>query len=310
MKLKENEITDDDLIVITPRAASRKEGPQPEQQPEHKTRWWIWAAAIVAVGGISALTLTLHREPAEPETVQEVFEPVVEDATVAQEKEALTPFGTYDSLTTKAFTEVIRQEVNDIPLRIYIPHNAVASLCIGLPDMKDHSIIFSTQAADIRADNGKINGAFVLQGKPLAWGLSKRGYCSIINDVITVGVADNSPLFEEATEKEGYFFRQYGLVDNGTLVENELKNKSLRRAICSRCGEIFVAMTDTRESLHDFAQALVDIGVENAIYLVGADAYGFCRSEEGDMETFHSTDRSYGNFKNNNSIVWRAKQTP
>lgn len=52
------------------------------------------------------------------------------------------------------------------------------------------------------------------------------------------------------------------------------------------------------------------IGVENAIYLVGADAYGFCRSEEGDMETFHSTDRSYGNFKNNNSIVWRAKQTP
>lgn len=309
MKLKENEITDDDLIVITPRASGRKEDPQAAPQPERKTRWWIWVAAVAAVVGISILIMAQHGETAEPEHVLEVFEPVVEDTTAAQEKEALTPFGTCDTLTTEAYTEMVRKEVNDIPLKLYIPHNAVASLVIGIPNMKDDDIILSTQAADIRADNGKINGAFVLKGKPLAWGLSKRGYCSIINDVITVGVADNSPLFEEATEKEGYFFRQYGLVDNGMLVENELKNKSLRRAICSRHGEVFVAITETRESLHDFAQALVDIGVENAIYLVGADAYGFSRSKEGELELFHN-ESNYGHFRNNNSIVWRAKQTP
>ena len=49
---------------------------------------------------------------------------------------------------------------------------------------------------------------------------------AIINDKITIGIADNSPLFEQATETGGYFFRQYPLVDNGKLVENEPKNKS------------------------------------------------------------------------------------
>lgn len=44
-------------------------------------------------------------------------------------------------------------------------------------------------------------------------------YCGVIDGKLTVGVADNSPLFEEATEKGGYFFRQYPLVDNGVLVE-------------------------------------------------------------------------------------------
>ena len=31
--------------------------------------------------------------------------------------------------------------------------------------------------------------------------------------------------------------------------------------------------TTTRESFHDFAQALVDLGADNAIYLVGSSAY-------------------------------------
>lgn len=79
---------------------------------------------------------------------------------------------------------------------------------IGVPDIFDKSIILATQAADVRADNGKIVGAFVVKGKPYSWGLS------------------NSPLFEEATEKGGYFFRQYPLVDKGVLVGNEPKGNS------------------------------------------------------------------------------------
>lgn len=70
----------------------------------------------------------------------------------------------------------------------------------------------------------------------MAWGLSKKGYVGIIRDTVHLGVADNSPLFEEATETEGYFFRQYALVDNGVLVENEPKNKAIRKAICDRGG--------------------------------------------------------------------------
>ena len=172
--------------------------------------------------------------------------------------------------------------VNDIPMRLYVPINTTPRLEVGYQCIDDttHNILLF-QAADIRADNQKIVGAFVLRGKPLSWGLSKKGYCGIIGDEVTVGVADNSPLFEQATEAGGYFFRQYPLVSNGILVENELKSQSTRRGLCELEGKIVVAETFTPESLHDFSQALVDIGTTNAIYLVGSSAIGWHRTIDG-----------------------------
>lgn len=186
-----------------------------------------------------------------------------------------------DSITTQC---VVTKDttVNDIPMRLYVPLNVTPRLEVGykcIDDTTRNLLVF--QAADVRADNKKIVGAFVLRGKPLSWGLSKKGYCGIIGDRVTVGVADNSPLFEQATEVGGYFFRQYPLVSNGQLVENELKSQSTRRGLCELEGKIVVAETYTPESLHDFSQALVDIGTSNAIYLVGSSAIGWHRTIEG-----------------------------
>ena len=58
------------------------------------------------------------------------------------------------------YTEMIDTVVNDIPLRIYKPHNAVMSLHHGPIDLKDSTIVYVAQAADIRADNGNIVGDF------------------------------------------------------------------------------------------------------------------------------------------------------
>lgn len=44
--------------------------------------------------------------------------------------------------------------------------------------------------------------------------------------------------------------------------------------------------TGTPESLHDFAQALVDLGVDQAIYLVGSSAYGWAIDQEGICHEF------------------------
>lgn len=212
-----------------------------------------------------------------------------------------------DSLA-RGFTEIRDTVINDIPLRIYIPHNAEMTLHVGALDKQDASIVFAAQAADIRRDNGKIVGAFVLKGDPLAWGLSKKGYCAVINGRITIGVADNSPLFEEATEKGGYFFRQYPLVDNGRLVENEPKNKSIRRAICDREGEIFMVESLSKESFHDFAQALVDLGADQAIYLVGSAAYGWAIDEHGERHEFGEDNYYTGRCripKYTNYVVWK-----
>ena len=200
--------------------------------------------------------------------------------------------------------------INDIPLRLYIPHNAYMSLHIGRMDKSDTSVVYVAQAADVRADNGGIVGAFVLKGVPRAWGLSKKGFCASIDGKVTVGVAENSPLFEQATEREGYFFRQYPLVKDGAVVDNELKGKAIRRAVCDRIGEIFMVETGTPESLHDFAQALADLGVDQAIYLVGSSAYGWAVDATGTVHEFGEDNYYKGRRripKNTSYIVWRRK---
>lgn len=254
-------------------------------------------SAILVIGiGILAIVSWPKDVPEDPS------EGLFENAPVQEAPKPFSPLGT----TTDAhYTEKLDSVINDVQLSIYIPHNAKPELTLGVPDRKDKNIILAAQAADIRKDNRKILGAFVLNGEPLAWGLSKKGFCAIIEDKVTVGVSDNSPLFEEATEKEGYFFRQFPLVDNGTLVENDQKNKTMRKALCTRAGQLFVVVSETDESMHDFAQALVDLGVENAIYLVGShSSFGWYIDEAGE-KTLFAPDVHRGTYKNENYIIWK-----
>lgn len=255
--------------------------------------------SLILILGIGIFTILKwpKEKPEDPE--DGFFEDLPE---VVINHEAIKPFGIETNLL---FTEKIDTVINDVVLSIYVPHNAKPELTLGVPDRNDKSIILAAQAADIRKDNRKILGAFVLKGEPLAWGLSKKGFCAIIDDKVTIGVSENSPLFEEATEKDGYFFRQFPLVDNGVLVENEPKNKTMRKALCSRAGQVFVAVSETDESFHDFAQALVDLGVENAIYLVGShSAFGWYIDESSE-KTIFAPDIHRGTYKNENYIIWK-----
>ena len=300
MKDKTRDIRDDEIRVIGEEEKVRFKG----------WKWFLLLLAGIAIGfviwrilfPVRYLEQKQEKQLVAPE--QGVFEPsneVVETTTVKM------PLAKAEE-TGQGFVEIADTTINDIPMRLYFPHQVSMSLHIGTIDRIDQSIVFAAQAADIRADNGGIVGAFVLEGEPKAWGLSKKGYCAIINDTVTVGVANNSPLFEEATEKGGYFFRQFPLVDKGQLVENELKGKAVRRALCDRSGEIFTVETLSIESFHDFAQALVDLGVDNAIYLVGANAYGWAtdansqRHEFGDPNT-----KTSKKWRNINYLVMRGK---
>lgn len=288
-----NEIRDDEIRVIG------------EEKPP-KPQGWKWLLLLLAgiIVGIIIWQVWPSKQTSpveEPE--QGVFEPTIE----VEETKTKTPLAKAEE-TGKGFIEIADTTINDIPMRLYLPHSVSMSLHVGNIDRNDQSIIFAAQAADIRADNGGIVGAFVLEGEPKAWGLSKKGYCAIINDTVTVGVADNSPLFEEATEKGGYFFRQFPLVDKGNLVENELKGKAVRRALCDRAGEIFTVETLSIESFHDFAQALVDLGVDNAIYLVGANAYGWATDADGQRHEFGDPNPKVSKkWRNINYLVMKEK---
>ena len=95
------------------------------------------------------------------------------------------------------------------------------------------------------------------------------------------------------------------MVDKGVLVENEHKNKTMRKGLCCRAGQVFVAVSMTDESFHDFSQALVDLGVEDAVYLVGGHrSGGWWTGEDGATRTFDPEARS-GTYANETYIIWK-----
>lgn len=283
--------------------------PEKPQKPKSPRKWGalLWILMLIGIGYLACILVEPDLRP------QWMTTQVESEETVAHAEETNTNqqgIGTEVGTLTPGFVEIRDTLINDIPLKLYIPHNADLSLQIGETDKQDPAIIFSAQAADVRADNGAIVGAFVLKGEPLSWGLSKKGFCAVIDDKITIGMAENSPLFEEATEKGGYFFRQYPLVNNGALVENEPKGKSIRRAICEQKGAFFMVESGSKESYHDFAQALVDLGVDQAISLVGSSAYGWAIDQEGQSHEFGlpSTRTLYSKSKYQIShVVWRRR---
>lgn len=291
------DIRDDQIRIIGADCGSR---------PSCSCWWWLaFLVLAVIIAGVLYFLIANDREEEVPVADEQ---PLIEQVQyISTQKDSIIG-DNFSSSLSPGYTEITDTVINDVPLKLYIPHNAEMSLHLGKLDKSDTTIVYAAQAADVRADNGKIVGAFVLKGEPLAWGLSKKGFCASINGKVTIGVAENSPLFEQATEQGGCFFRQYPLVDNGRLVDNEPKGKAVRRGICSLGERVFMVETVTRESFHDFAQALVDLGVEQAVYLVGSTAYGWAVDENGIKHEFGEENDYTGRRrspKNISYIVWR-----
>lgn len=251
--------------------------------------WLCGIAALLIIAGLAVLFI-----PGE-EATEETF-------TMVTESPAPRPQD-IPAATGEAYTEKCNTLVNDVELSILTPYNATPTLEIGNAVLNDSTAVLVAQAADIRGDNGMIVGSFVLKGELISKGEAKAGFCSIINDKISVGVADATPMFEQALTSNGYFFRQYPLVVGGQIVENKPKGKAVRKALAETDGRISVIISNNRVSFHDFSQALVNAGVRNAIYLVGSDSYGSYLDKAG---TRFIIGRPWADsVKNVNYIVWR-----
>lgn len=282
-----DDINDDEIRLINRDDAT--------QNPWYR-RWWFWAIAAATLLLVALLVGLLRRDTVQTEeSIAEDF--VAESVSVAP--------GVVQE-TGPASVSVSDTTVNDVELCLYTPMNAMPELCLGMPDTTDLSIVLALQAADIRADNRQIVGAFVLNGELLSRGMSKKGFCAIIGDQVHLGMAESTPLLEEAIEKEGSFFRQYPLVSGGQMVENKPKGKAERRALCEMKGQLLVVSSLGRESFHDFAQALADLGVEQAIYLTGSSSYGFCRNDQQILISWGDASTA-AKFENSNFIVWKRK---
>lgn len=287
---------DDEFRVL---GHHEKQSPVPgEPTPQTKQAMGIVSAIIVIAIGILVIVFWPKEKPASPTNRS------TENTEIKQHSDVTNVVSsTFGSETKVTYTETIDTTVNGLQIYIYIPHNATAELSVGKPNIADKRIILIAQAADIRGDNDKILGAFVLKGEPLSWGKSREGYCAIINGEITVGTSDNSPLFELATETEGYFFRQFPLVTDGAVAKTAQHNETRRKALCSCNGQVFVAATAEPTLFDDFAQALAALGVDNAISLVGSStAFGWYIDASEEQIQFGEDIHKY---ENENYILWK-----
>ena len=286
-----NNMHDDEFRVLG--TGSHIPVPDPdEDRRRRRLGGWI-ALAIVALLGLGMIVF--WPEPEMQDDVKGVFES-------RSESESLQPL---DTLSMDSHCVVkVDTSVSGHLLTLFVPHMAAPRLLVGNLDDRDRKAVMVFQAADIRADNKEILGEFVLAGEQLAKGVSKKGYCAIVDGTIHVGVGESTPLLDEAISKGGYFFRQYPLVDNGEPVQNKPQNQTIRKALCERNDQVFVAVSAERLTLDEFARTLADFGVNNAIYLVGSEfAYGWSVDRNGNREEFGSEDLR-PDYQKQSYILW------
>lgn len=264
-------------------------------------RVWVTSAAVLIVALCIAGFILLRNKPAS-EIAQEETSP---EAPVKglYEQEMMTDTA---QQIQPAYVEVEERIVSEVPIRIFHPIGGTPSLSAGMPDFEDSSIIFITQAADIRADNMQILGDFVLGGVRMSEGKSKLGWCAIIGGKVYIGYDKEPWALQAAVTSGGYFFRQYGLIAGGRYVKesSRWKYSSLRRALCLKDGQCFIVETLEAETFPRFSHVLEDMGVEAAIYLVGGDSYGYARDMEGFKTEFGIYEPSVI-FDNTSYLVWR-----
>lgn len=295
------EINDNEIRIIS------SDSPAPSAaDSEKKNRKGCGKSALTVILAVIAVIFILvlvfciiipsASEQYEPDELE------ITDEEPVSAKQPIPDASTDSIVALKSFVQIKDTVVDNQPLTILTPENSTPRLYIGADALLDSSAVLVVQAADIRRDNGGIVGAYVMEGNLISRGQSKSGFCAIINGKPVIGVADSTPYFEQAIENGGYFFRQYPLVVAGQSVDNKLKTSSLRKALAELDGRVAVILSHKKMTLNQFSQVLSDLGVSNAIYLVGSSAYGFAKDSDGHRTEFGTPQPVPSH--NVNYIVW------
>ncbi|NDV64853.1 hypothetical protein D0T60_06310 [Bacteroides sp. 224] len=255
---------------------------------------WVILVGILMLVGVIFLIFHTRKNPV-----------VLEDGIKKQVESMLVSDSLCNDIIQKESRILITNDtINDVSLKIYSLINLRAELSIGWPQVDD-DLYMAVEAADIRKDNGEILGDYVIKGKQIARGKRKSGYVAIIEGNILMGNSITDEVKDYCTEHQGDFFRQYILVADGEVAENKLKGKALRRALAQQGDNLFFIESTQRESLYDFSEGMADMGITNAIYLTGGEAYGIYKDEEGDLHELGVSERL--KRENTNFLIFRKK---
>lgn len=301
-------INDDEIRVI---------GQKPTMTPKKKRTLILIGVVLAIVLLVVILFLVLRQNDKTNEIAQNTenhtASQVSADEPQEQVNEAAVTTSIINGINQTPLT-VSDTTVNGVKLRRFIPGNVSVELSMyDTTLVNDSSIVFLTQAANVRGDNHNIIGDFVYKGKPMAKGAPKsaKGFCAIIGQSVVLGKDDTTttPYLESAKKQNGYFFRQTIYVKGGEAMTFTDEAKSYRRAICSlnkKTNMLLVIESVDKVSMQEFANALSNYQVVNAVGLMGSFILDeWYREENGKLVTLFTNNNPP--HSNRNYLIFRAK---
>lgn len=288
-----------DIPVITVESMPYAAG-QPEK-PEKSWLSWIWIAAALIVAAICIHHFISIRPPVSSS---------ISDAENIEYLSESMPKG-----KVVKGVEMISDSILGVAFSAYPLEGLRGSIEKEIPDTADRSVVLMMRSADYHPDGSTI-GTMVIDGKniPAKERRSRAAYLAFSKEgKPALGISTSDKLPDFAEENGGSFFRQYVLLGDGELPPSFMLHGKVARGAIGRMadGSLFYFLTHNRESMYDFADALREYGVVDAIYITGGNGYGFYRDEKGKA---HVSDNLRGHFLKYSDrkvkaplLVWRTK---
>ena len=197
-----------------------------------------------------------------------------------------------------------REEAMGVKLKIYGLSGLKAHFADTVPDYADSSIYLVTRSADYKivGERKVIIGDFIVDGETVEKSNWRAGFMAIVNGNAQIGVDRSNMIRKHVVQNGGSMFRQLALVSAGIRCDNQfiLKGKVPRCAYArDRSGRLCFVETVNPETLYGFADALIECGFADAIYITGGSQPDlFYRTQDG---TAHG---GYIDDKPHKLVVW------
>ena len=283
---KEKEyISDDDVVVIG------GSDWQPKKDPGRPNRWKFIAFILAGVMVVTGLYYIGRHILHSREFIQSRYADTVIEA-LAQPVKGQP--GTY------AFTE----DIANVKLKIYRLDNLKAHFADTVPDYADSTIYLVTRSSDYKiiGDKKEIIGDYIVEGEVVAKSNWRAGFMAIVDGNAQIGIDRSNKIGNYVKKHNGSMFRQLALVSANISCDNQfiLRGKVTRCAYArDRQGKLYFIESVEPETLSGFADALIEYGFIDAIYITGGSQPNlFYRTEDGTSHGHYIDDKPH------ELIVW------
>lgn len=278
-------ISDDDVVVIG--GSDWK----PQKGSGRPNRWKIIAFILASILVLASLFYTGRHILHSKEFTQARF---ADDVIAALEQ----------PLKGKAGVAPVSEDIMNVKLKLYRLEGLKAHFADTVPDYTDSLIYLVTRSSDYKiiGDRREIIGDFIVDGQIVEKSNWRAGFMAIVDGNAQIGVDRSNKIAKHVQQNGGSMFRQLALVSAGIRCDKQfiLKGKVRRCAYArNKQGDLYYVETENPESLFGFADALIECGFIDAIYITGGGQEDlFYRTDDG---TLHG---AYIDDKPHELVVW------